>query len=85
MYVIAIYFVSPTKISNPTQTGSGDNWDVIDFFDIPMDRIQETDELDEHLSQAIEKVRDPIMWWWDHQKVYLQLSAMALDYLSILG
>ena len=50
-----------------------------------MDGIQETDELDEYLSQAIEKVRDPIVWWWDHQKVYPQLSAMALDYLSIPG
>ena len=67
------------------QTKSGNDQDVIDFFDIPMDRIQETNELDEYLSQAIEKVRDPIAWWWDHQKVYLQLLAMALDYLSIPG
>lgn len=50
-----------------------------------MDGIQETNELDEYLSQAIEKVRDPIVWWWDHQKVYLWLSAMALDYPSIPG
>ena len=85
MYVIAFHFVPPTKILNSTQTESGDNRDVIDFFDIPMDGIQETDELDEYLSQAIEKVRDPIVWWWDHQKVYLQLSAMALDYLNIPG
>ena len=48
-----------------------------------MDGIQELDKLDEYLSQAIEKVRDPIAWWWDHQKVYPRLSAMALDYLSI--
>ena len=67
------------------QTKSGNDQDVIDFFDIPMDGIQETNELDEYLSQAIEKVRDPIAWWWDHQKVYLRLSAMALDYLSIPG
>lgn len=58
---------------------------AIDFFDIPMDGIQEVDELDEYLSQAIEKVKDPIAWWWNHRQVYPQLSAMALDYLSIPG
>ena len=85
MYVISIRFVSLANIYNFIQTELGDNWDVIDFFDIPMDGIQETDELDEYLSQAIEKVRDSIAWWWNHQKVYPWLSAMALDYLSIPG
>ena len=75
----------PTNIFDSMQTESGNDQDVIDFFDIPMDGIQETNELDEYLSQAIEKVRDPIAWWWDHQKVYPRLSAMALDYLSIPG
>lgn len=76
-----------TNIFNSIQTDSGDDRDVtaIDFFDIPMDDIQEVDELDEYLSQVIEKVKDPIAWWWDHRKVYPQLSAMALDYLSIPG
>ena len=50
-----------------------------------MDGIQETNELDEYLGQAIEKVKDPIAWWWNHQKVYPQLLEMALDYLSIPG
>ena len=76
---------APTNIFNSMQTESGDDQDVVDFFDIPMDGNQETDELDEYLSQAIEKVRDPIAWWWDHQKAYPRLSAMALDYLSIPG
>jgi hypothetical protein len=58
---------------------------VTDFFDIPMEGIQEPNELDEYLSQAIEKVKDPIAWWWDHRTVYPRLSAMALDYLSIPG
>ena len=58
---------------------------ALTFFDIPMDGIQETDELDEYPGQAIEKVKDPIAWWWNHQKVYPQLSEMALDYLSIPG
>jgi hypothetical protein len=85
VYVVAIHFMPPTNIFNSMQTESGDDQDVVDFFDIPMDGIQETNELDEYLSQAIEKVRDPIAWWWDHQKVYPRLSAMALDYLSIPG
>jgi hypothetical protein len=76
---------APTNIFNSMQTKLGDDQDVIDFFNIPMDGIQETNELDEDLSQAIEKVRDSITWWWDHQKVYPQLSAMVLDYLSISG
>ena len=50
-----------------------------------MDGIQEADELEEYLGQAIEKIKDPNAWWWNHQKVYPQLSEMALDYLSILG
>ena len=85
MYVISIHFASLDNIFNFIQTESGDNRDVIDFFDIPMDGIQEHDELDEYLSQAIEKVRDPIAWWWNHRKVYPRLLTMALDYLSIPG
>jgi hypothetical protein len=72
------------NIYNPMQTELDDNQDV-DFFNIPMDGIQESNELDEYLSQAIEKVRDPIAWWWDHQRAYPQLSAMALNFLSISG
>src|SRR5882724_7398020 len=79
-YCYSLY--APTNIFNSMQTESGDDQDGID---IPMDGIQETNELDEYLSQAIEKVRDPIAWWWDHQKVYLWLSVMMLDYLSIPG
>lgn len=56
---------------------------MIDFFDIPMDGIQELSELDEYLAQPIEKCRDPIAWWWDHRDVLPRLSAMAFDYLSI--
>jgi len=85
VYVISIHFASLDNIFNFIQTESGDNQDVIDFFDIPMDGIQERDELDEYLSQAIEKVRDPIAWWWNHRKVYPWLLTMALDYLSIPG
>ena len=82
-YCYSLY--APTNSFNSMQTKSGDNQDGIDFFDIPMDVIQETNELDEYLSQAIEKVRDPIAWWWVHQQVYLWLSVMMLDYISIPG
>lgn len=58
---------------------------TIDFSDIPMDGLKDTNELDDYLSQGIEKVSNPIKWWWDHRKVYPKLSAMAFDYLSVPG
>jgi hypothetical protein len=59
------------------------NSDIIDLLDIPMDGIQTVNELDEYLSKPLEKVRDPIAWWWDHRVSYPKLSKMALDYLSV--
>ena len=56
-----------------------------DFLDIPMDGLKEVNELDDYLSQGIEKVSNPVTWWWDHQKVYPKLLVMALDFLSIPG
>ena len=50
-----------------------------------MDGLEDINELDDYLSQAIEKVSDPIAWWWDHRKVFSTLSAMAFDYLSVPG
>jgi len=58
---------------------------MTNFLDIPMEGLADINELDEYLSQGIEKVSDPIAWWWDHWKVYPKLSAMAFDYVSILG
>jgi hypothetical protein len=57
----------------------------MDFLNITMDGLEDINELDDYLSQAIEKVSDPIVWWWDHRKVYPTLSAMAFDYLSVPG
>ena len=57
--------------------------DVVDLLDIPMEDIEEVNELDEYLLKLLEKVCDPIAWWWDHQMSYPRLSKMALDYLSI--
>src|ERR1700692_2300957 len=63
-----------------------DDMDIMmDFLDIPMDGLVDVNKLDDYLSQAIEKVSDPIGWWWDHRKVYPKLSAMAFDYLSVPG
>ena len=56
-----------------------------DFLDIPMDGLKEINELDDYLSQGIEKVSNPITWWWDHRKVYPKLSAMAFDNPSVPG
>ena len=35
--------------------------------------------------KPIENVHDPITWWWDHWHLFLRLSAMVFDYLSIPG
>ena len=59
--------------------------EAVDFYDIPMDGIAEPHELDDYLSQPIEKVRNPITWWWDHRHIFPKLSKMAFDYLSIPG
>ena len=56
-----------------------------DFADIPMDDMKEVDELDEYLSSPIERVRNLIVWWWEHRQTYPQLSAMAFDFLSAPG
>jgi len=50
-----------------------------------MDGLGDVNELDDYLSQGIEKVSDLIAWWWDHWKVYPKLLAMAFDYLSVPG
>ena len=50
-----------------------------------MDGVEEPHEIDVYLTSAVEKVKDPLMWWWDHRKVYPNLSRMALDYLSAPG
>jgi hypothetical protein len=40
-------------------------------------------ELDEYLSRPVENTVDPLKWWNDKRRVYLNLLSMALDYLSI--
>ena len=50
-----------------------------------MDGIVEANELDEYLALPIEKVREPLVWWWGHRHTFPQLSEMAFDYLSAPG
>jgi hypothetical protein len=47
-----------------------------------MDGIKEVDELCKYLSLLIERVHNPLAWWWEHHHTYPQLSAMAFDFLS---
>ena len=56
-----------------------------DFSDIPMDGIEDLNELDEYLSLPIEWVSNPIRWWWEHCTIYPWLSSMAFDFLSAPG
>ena len=57
--------------------------DVVDLLDIPMEDIEEVNELNDYLLKLLKKVRDPITWWWGHSTSYPKLLKMALDYLSI--
>lgn len=47
--------------------------------------VEEQDELDIFLGIPVEKVEDPLVWWWDHRHAYPTLSLMAMDYLSVPG
>ena len=47
--------------------------------------VKECNELDEYLSLSVEKVKDPLKWWYANRKAYPQLSCMALNYLSVPG
>jgi hypothetical protein len=47
--------------------------------------IEDVDELDDYLLAPIERVRDPLVWWWKHRNTYPQLSRMAFDFLSAPG
>jgi hypothetical protein len=42
-------------------------------------------ELEEYLQLPVENIKDPLKWWVNNQRVYPNLSLMALDYLSIPG
>ena len=76
------------KYDKPMQSVEADETtaqDEPDLFDIPMEAMPTVSELKVHLSQPIEKVKDPISWWWEHRAVFPRLSVMALDYLSAPG
>jgi hypothetical protein len=57
------------------------NW-LLDI-DIPSSHAERS-HLEQYLSDPIEpNVANPLKWWWDKRTVWPELSAMALDYLSI--
>ena len=62
-YPVAILTVVQSPITD-------DSSDTFDFLDIPMDGIEELNELDKYLLQALEKTQDPIAWWWEHRSVF---------------
>jgi len=71
------------KLITQAQVASTLNTDDIDLLDIPMDDLKEADELDDYLAAPLEKVRDPLQWWWDHRTSYPTLSKMVFDFLSV--
>ena len=71
------------RTNHPIKATSTRDTDDIDLLDIPIDDLEEADELDDYLSKSLEKVCDPLEWWWDHRASYLKLSKMAFDFLSI--
>ena len=71
------------KLITQAQVASTLDTDDIDLLDIPMDDLKEADELDDYLAAPLEKVRDPLQWWWDHRTSYPTLSKMAFDFLSV--
>ena len=84
--MIAEEFAKYNKSAQPDEgAGPAVEQQFTDFFDIPMEAVPAVSELEVYLLQPIEKVKDPIAWWWDHQAVFPKLSVMALDYLSAPG
>ena len=61
------------------------NSSLEDFGNIPMEGIEDLNEIDEYLSLPIEWVSNPMAWWWDHCHIYPCLSSMAFDFLSVPG
>ncbi|TFY79033.1 hypothetical protein EWM64_g4980 [Hericium alpestre] len=57
---------------------------TFDFGDISVgNEAERISELEEYLRSPVEKVKDPVQWWFSKRHVYPKLSRMALDYLSI--
>jgi hypothetical protein len=78
-------FIKYDTLAQPAEASDTDRQAEMDLFDIPMESVPTVSELKVYLTQPIEKVKDPIAWWWDHRVVFPRLSVMALDYLSASG
>lgn len=70
---------APASVSEATKGG------VLSFANISVGTAttRQQNEIDEYLHLPVENVLDPLKWWYDHRRVYPNLSQMAIDYLSI--
>jgi hypothetical protein len=50
-----------------------------------LQRVAVWSKLDDYLNLPLERVQDPLKWWYNQRRVYPTLHRMALDYLSIPG
>ncbi len=66
------------------ESDSGNIFDTIATLRKPK-RQDVRDELECYLSTDPEMVDDPLKWWYEKEKMYLGLSQMARDFLSIPG
>ena len=74
------------RVPTMATTGKEDQDDDDDFGNISVGKMaHERNELEEYLALPVEKVKDPLKWWYDNRNVYPRLSRMALDYLSAPG
>jgi len=79
--------VAATKGVTNESTKASHIGGVDEFANISINLTKSTrlSEIDEYLRLPVENVSDPLKWWYDHRRVYPNLSRMALDYLSIPG
>ena len=76
-HLVIIKLITQAQVTSTLYT------DDIDLLDFLMDDLKEADELDDYLAKPLEKVCDPLQWWWDYRTSYPMLSKMAFDFLSI--
>ncbi|KAF5371119.1 hypothetical protein D9758_004308 [Tetrapyrgos nigripes] len=77
---------STTSSSIPSTAGPSTITHSNDFANIsvaPSTAVTTRDELADYLAMPLEKVSDPLLWWWEKRTVFPVLSQMALDYHSV--
>ncbi|KAF5366543.1 hypothetical protein D9758_008967 [Tetrapyrgos nigripes] len=77
---------STTSSSIPSTAGPSTITHSNDFANIsvaPSTAVTTHDELADYLAMPLEKVSDPLLWWWEKRTVFPVLSQMALNYHSV--